>query len=123
MYSQFHDNNDIKLCDVQIILACSLHRELFPIPTLNFPWHKILRKSRVRQQAVITYNRCHVERRDISAIKLNRVEIAYIVPLFRRLKISTDEGEDKTEYLEYLQKVSLIIARKFKPKQRFKTAL
>ena len=42
---------------------------------------------------------CHLVRRDSSAIKFDRVEIAFILPLFYWLKPLTDEGGEETWYL------------------------
>ena len=39
---------------------------------------------------------CHVTRRDSSAIKFDRVEIAFISALFYWLKPSTDKGGEET---------------------------
>ena len=43
---------------------------------------------------------CHVVRRDSSAIKFDRVEIAFTLVLFRWLKPLTDEGGRQQEYPE-----------------------
>ena len=39
---------------------------------------------------------CHVARRDSSAIKFDRVQVAYIFALFHWMKRLTDEGGEET---------------------------
>ena len=81
---------------------------------------------------------CHVVRRDSSARKFDRAEIAFISALFYWLKPLTDEelggggggggeGGRKPEYPEKspddeLQKIPQTKARKFKPQPRFEPA-
>ena len=71
---------------------------------------------------------CHLVRRDSSANKFDKVEIAIILALFYRLKPLTKEGGEKPEYPEKtlddeLQKMPHTKARKFKPQARLEPAL
>ena len=54
------------------------------------------RLSRATYRAHITCNMCHLVRRDRSAIKFERVEIAFILALFYWLESITDEGGEET---------------------------
>ena len=75
----------------------SLHDEL--PPTRTFKWPRCHREqitcntlSAYHAQRVV----CHLVRRDSSATKFDRVEIAFILALFYWLKPLTNEGGEKT---------------------------
>ena len=84
--------NCIQRRSLRFFTISSLRRELSPTRTLKWPRHNPVQ---------ITYNNtssayhvqhvCHLVRRDGSAIKFDRVEIAFILALLYWLKPLTDE--------------------------------
>ena len=77
------DNNRIYKVHFEICTFSSLRRELSPTRTLKWPGHNGVQitcnmSSACRVQRVV----CHLVGRDSSAIKLDRVEIAFILVLF-----------------------------------------
>ena len=100
----------------------SLRCELSPTRTLKWPG-----RNRVNITSNNTSSAYHVQhvvcqlvRRDSSAIKFDRVEIAFIVAILYRLKPLTDQGGEKTGVPgetpdDGLQKLPHTKARKFRP--------
>ena len=73
----------------------SLRRELSPTRSLKWSG-AIVCKSRATHPVSITCNKCHLVRRDSSAVEFDRVEIAFILALFYWLKRLTDVGGEET---------------------------
>ena len=82
----------------EIFTISSLRRELSPTRTLKWLGRKRVQitcntSSAYHVQPAV----CHLVRRDSSAIKFDRVEIALMLAfLFYRLKPLTDEGGEET---------------------------
>ena len=87
-----NNNNCIQRRSSRFFTNSSLRRELSPTRTLKWPRHNRVKitcntSSAYHVQCVA----CHIVRRDSSAIKFNRVEIAFILALLYWLKPLTDE--------------------------------
>ena len=79
----------------EILTISSLRRELPPTRTLKWPGRNFVQISCNTLNAFhVQPGVCHLVRRDSSAIKTDRVKIAFIVALFRWLKLLTDEGNE-----------------------------
>ena len=77
----------------------SLSSELSPSRTLKWPVC-VVRKSRATHRALFTCNVVrHMARRDGSAIKFDRVKIAFSLALCYYLKPFIDEGGEETGVL------------------------
>ena len=75
----------------------SLHHELSPTRTLKWPRHNHVKITCNASSAYhVQRGVYHLVRRDSSAIKFDRVEIAFILTLIYWLKPLTDEGGEET---------------------------
>ena len=75
----------------------SLRRDLSLTRTLKWPRRNRVKITRNTSRAYhVQHVVCHVVRRDSSAIKFDRIEIAFILALLYGLKPLTDEGLKKT---------------------------
>ena len=93
-------------------------------------WLQSLRITYSRSSAYhVQYVMCHLMRRDSSAIKFDRVEIAFILALFYWLKPLPDkegmkpEYSEKTPYEKPLQKMPQTNDWNFKPQPRLEPTL
>ena len=88
-----NNNNRIERRNSTFFTISSLRHELSPTRTLKWPERN---RVRVTCYTLSAYHVqpavCHLVRRDSSAIKFDRVEIAIILALFYWLKPLTDEG-------------------------------
>ena len=65
----------------------------------------------------------HIVLRNSSAIKFDRVEIAFLCSFILLAELFTDEGGEETTPDDELKKMSQTKARKFKPQPRLEPAL
>ena len=92
-----NNNNRIQRRSLRFLTISSLRRELSPTRTLKWPRHNRVKitcntSSAYHVQRVV----CHLAPRDSSAIKYDRVEIAFTLTLLYWLKSLTDEGGEET---------------------------
>ena len=75
----------------------SLRRELSPTCTLKLPGRsRVQIMCNILSACHVKPAVCHLGQRNSSANKFDRVEIAFIIPLFYWLKLLTDEGGEGT---------------------------
>ena len=90
-------NNCIERRNSRCVAISSLRRELSPTRSLKWPGRNRVQitcntSSAYHVQPAV----CHLVRRDFSAKKCDRVEIAFILASFYLLKPLTDEGGEET---------------------------
>ena len=93
-----HHHNCIERRSSRVVAITSLRRELSPTRTVKRPGRNRVQitcntPSAYHMQPAV----CHVVRRDSSASKFDRAEIAFMLALFYWLKQLTEEGGEETE--------------------------
>ena len=94
-----NNNNRIQRRYSRFFTISSQRRELSPTRTLKWPGRNRVQITCSTWSAYpvqVSYVTCHLVRRDSSAIKFDRVEIAFIWALFFWLNHCTNEGGEET---------------------------
>ena len=93
--------NDIERRKLRFFAISSLHLELSPTPTLKWPGHirmqiTCIHTGRLSRLTTCGMS-CSTRYEDSQSLDFDRVQIAFILALFRWLKTFTDEGGEYSQ--------------------------